>query len=45
MKRKLVSEVFLGYDTHLNRITLSQHKSDENNRMLQLTDLFCVLLR
>ncbi len=29
----------------LNRITLSQHKSDNNNRMIQLTDVFCVLLR
>ncbi len=29
----------------LNRITLSQHRSDNNNRMIQLTDAFCVLLR
>jgi len=28
----------------LNRITLGQHKSDNYNRMIQLTDLFCVLL-
>jgi hypothetical protein len=27
----------------LNRITLGQHKSDNNNRMIQLTDVFCVL--
>ncbi len=27
------------------RITLGQHKSDNNNRMIQLTDVFCVLLR
>jgi len=29
----------------LNRITLGQHKSDNNNRMIQLTDVFCVLFR
>jgi len=29
----------------LNRITLGQHKSDNNNRMIQLNDVFCVLLR
>ncbi len=29
----------------LNRITLDQHESDKNNRMIQLTDVFCVLLR
>ncbi len=29
----------------LNRITFGQHKSDNNNRMIQLTDVFCVLLR
>ncbi len=29
----------------LNRITLGQHKSDKNNRMIQLTDVVCVLLR
>ncbi len=29
----------------LNRITLAQHKSDNNNRMIQLTAVFCVLLR
>jgi len=28
----------------LNRITLGLHKSDNNNRMIQLTDVFCVLL-
>ncbi len=28
----------------LNRITLGQHKSDNNNRMIQLTDVICVLL-
>ncbi len=28
----------------LNRITLDRHKSDNNNRMIQLTDVFCVLL-
>jgi hypothetical protein len=29
----------------LNRITLGQNKCDNNNRMIQLTDVFCVLLR
>ena len=29
----------------LNRITLGQHKSDNNNRMIQLTEVFCVLVR
>ena len=29
----------------LNRITLGQHASDNNKRMFQLTDLFCVLSR
>ncbi len=29
----------------LKRITLGQHKSDNNNRMIQLIDVFCVLLR
>jgi len=29
----------------LNRITLGHQKSDNNNRMIQLTDAFCVLLR
>jgi len=29
----------------LNRITLGQHKNDNNNRMIQLTDKFCELLR
>jgi hypothetical protein len=29
----------------LNRISLGRHKSDKNNRMIQLTDVFCVLLR
>ncbi len=29
----------------LNRITLCQHKSDNNNRMIQLTDVVCVLLK
>jgi len=29
----------------LNRITLGSLKSDNNNRMIQLTDVFCVLLR
>jgi len=29
----------------LNRITLGQHKSDNTNRMIQLTEVFCVLLR
>ncbi len=28
----------------LNRITLGQHKSDNNNRMILLTDVICVLL-
>ncbi len=28
----------------LNRITLGQHESDNNNRMIQLTDVICVLL-
>ena len=27
----------------LKRITLGQHKSDNNNRMIQLTDVYCVL--
>ena len=27
----------------LNTITLSQLKSENNNRMIQLTDVFCVL--
>ncbi len=27
----------------LNRITLGRHESDNNNRMIQLTDVFCVL--
>ena len=27
----------------LKRFTLGQHKSDNNSRMIQLTDLFCVL--
>ena len=26
----------------LNRITLGQHKSDNNNRMIKLIDVFCV---
>ena len=29
----------------LNRITLGQHKSDNNNLMTQLTNVFCVLFR
>jgi hypothetical protein len=29
----------------LNRITLGQHTNDNNNRMIQLTDVFCVMLR
>ncbi len=29
----------------INRITLGQHKSDNNKRMIQLTDVFCVLSR
>ncbi len=29
----------------VNRVTLGQHKNDYNNRMIQLTDVFCVLLR
>ncbi len=29
----------------LNRITFGQHKSDNNNRMIQLTDVICVLLK
>ncbi len=29
----------------LNRITLGQNKTDNNNRMIQLTDVFCVLSR
>ncbi len=29
----------------LNRITLGQHKSDNNNQIIQLTDVLCVLLR
>ncbi len=29
----------------LNRITLSQHISDNNNRLIKLTGVFCVLLR
>jgi hypothetical protein len=27
----------------LNRITSGRHKSDNNNRMIQLTDVFCAL--
>jgi hypothetical protein len=27
----------------LNRISLGRHKSDNNNRMIQLTDVFCAL--
>ncbi len=29
----------------LNRITLGQHRNDNNNRMIQLTKVSCVLLR
>ncbi len=29
----------------LNRITLGQHKIDNINRMIQLTDVFCELFR
>ncbi len=29
----------------LNRITLGIPKNDNNNRLIQLTDVFCVLLR
>ena len=29
----------------LNRITLGLHKSDNTNRMIQLTDVLCKLLR
>ena len=29
----------------LNRITLCKHKSNDNKRMIQLTDTFFVLLR
>ena len=29
----------------LNMITLCQHKSDNNNRMIPLTDIFCLLFR
>ncbi len=29
----------------LIRITSVHHKSDSNNQMIQLTDMFCVLLR
>ncbi len=29
----------------LNRITLGQHKSDNNNRKIQLSYVFCLLLR
>ncbi len=32
------------YLTPLIRITLGQHKSDNINRMIQLTDVFCLLL-
>jgi hypothetical protein len=28
----------------LNRITLDQRKSDYDHRMIQLTDVFCILL-
>jgi hypothetical protein len=44
-----------GFETYSNailksqktrkRITLDQHKSDNNNLMIQVTDVFCVLLR
>ncbi len=27
----------------INRITFGQHKSDNNNRLIQLTDVFCIL--
>ncbi len=27
----------------LNRIALGQHESDNNNQMIQLTDVFCAL--
>ena len=29
----------------LNGFTLAQHKRDNNNRMIQLTDIFCVLFK
>ncbi len=29
----------------LNGITLGRHRIDYNNRMIQLTDVFCVLLK
>jgi hypothetical protein len=29
----------------LTRITLGEHKSDNKNRMIQSTDVFCVLLK
>jgi hypothetical protein len=28
----------------LNRITLGRHKSENNNRMILLTDVFCAML-
>jgi hypothetical protein len=32
------------FHVHARRITLGQHKSDNNNRMIQLTDVFYVQL-
>jgi len=36
---------FIHHLPPLNRITLGLHKSDNNNRIIQLTDIFCELLR
>jgi len=40
-----IKNIFNAQCPQLNRITLGQRKSDNNNRMIQLTDVFCVLLR
>ncbi len=40
-----ITEALLLQCPPLNRITLGQHKSDKNNRMIKLTDVFCVLFR
>ncbi len=33
------------FDCTYKRITLGQHKGDNNNQMIQLKDMFCVLVR
>ncbi len=44
MSKKLNEEIMMQCPL-LNRITLGQRKSDNNKRMIQLTDVFCVLLQ